>query len=250
MRKDVRPAETAACLGESPCVSYYDDRQTSVRNRHAVPGPIDQRVPISTKISMDVPETLEVSRWLRSFEEGDHSAARKLWECYFQQICDVAGNKTRAMPKGSVDAEDIAASVFESLWRGAINGRLEDVANRNELWWLLLKLTHQKSIDHIRRAKAQRRGGNRKKLSLNHGDENQFSNSLASNQITPEAEISFREEFQRLLDLLDDDLLRQIAIMKLHGYSGDEICQAVGIAIATLTRKVRLIKEIWSQELE
>lgn len=199
---------------------------------------------------MDAPESAQITEWLRSFEQGDEVAAMKLWECYFQQVCNFALKRTRGNYEALVDPEDIAASVFESLWRGATEGRLGTVADRNELRMLLLSITKQKVVDGIRRETAKKRGGGKKVLSLSDSTGRQMLSVLPANQKTPSEEASFREEFQRLLDLLDDEQLIQIAVLKLQGHTNQEICEFAKVSIASVTRKLRLIKDKWIPELE
>jgi DNA-directed RNA polymerase specialized sigma24 family protein len=59
------------------------------------------------------------------------------------------------------DEEDVAASVLESLFRAAQKGRFPDLADRHDLWRLLLQMTARKAIDMKRRETRQRRGGGR-----------------------------------------------------------------------------------------
>ena len=51
--------------------------------------------------------------------------------------------------------------------------------------------------------------------------------------------------YERLLNLLDDDELRRIAVCKLEGWSNYEIAQHLGCAVFTVERRLRLIRAIW-----
>jgi DNA-directed RNA polymerase specialized sigma24 family protein len=57
------------------------------------------------------------------------------------------------------------------------------------------------------------------------------------------------EELQRLMRLLDDDRLRQIAQYKLEGYKHKEIGARLGLAGRSIERKLQRIREIWLEEL-
>ena len=67
---------------------------------------------------------------------------------------------------------------------------------------------------------------------------------------TPEVLAIAAEEFQRLMLLLDDDRLRQIAQCKLEGYTNEEIGQRLGLACRSIERKLQRIRQIWATELE
>ena len=47
-------------------------------------------------------------------------------------------------------------------------------------------------------------------------------------------------------DRLDDETLRQIAIRKMEGETNAEIARDLGVQPRTVERKLRLIRELWS----
>ena len=56
------------------------------------------------------------------------------------------------------------------------------------------------------------------------------------------------EQCAELLDCLDDDLLRQVAIANLEGYTNNEIAEQQGTSRRTVERQLGLIRRIWNQE--
>ena len=193
-----------------------------------------------------------VSHWIQNLKGGDAEAAQDLWNRYFSQLEAHAAVKIRAynVPNGAVIPEDVAASVFESIWRGANAGRFKDVKDRDALWWLLQSLTKRKVIDHIRRATAARRFNGQPNVSLTDSDAGAAFRELMADEPTAEYLSIMEEEFSRILALLRDDKLRQIAVLKIEGYSNDEIQERTGIASATLMRKLKLIRSTWHQALD
>jgi DNA-directed RNA polymerase specialized sigma24 family protein len=67
---------------------------------------------------------------------------------------------------------------------------------------------------------------------------------------TPEFAALAEEECQRLLEVLGDDMLRQIARLRLEGYTVDEISDRLGRAPGTIHRKLARIREIWQEHAE
>jgi DNA-directed RNA polymerase specialized sigma24 family protein len=65
---------------------------------------------------------------------------------------------------------------------------------------------------------------------------------------TPEFAAEVAEECQRLLDRLDDDGMRAIALRKMGGDTNDEIAARLGCAPRTVERRLRLIRRIWEGE--
>ena len=50
---------------------------------------------------------------------------------------------------------------------------------------------------------------------------------------------------ERLFDMLDDEMLQTIALLRIEGYSVDEISRRVGCAKRSVERRLSLIRTIW-----
>lgn len=193
-------------------------------------------------------DTGSVTDWLHSLEGDDSEAIQRLWERYFDKLVDLAGRRAGRSP---ADEESIASSVFASLWRGARAGRFRKVQNRDELWWLLLRLTRMKIADDARQRAAQKRGGDITHVPLSRDSEQGFGfEQLISQEPTPDDLVALDEEFTRLLSDLRDDQLRRIAILRMEGYSHEEIASELAVSTATVARKLRLIRGTWATEFD
>jgi hypothetical protein len=62
----------------------------------------------------------------------------------------------------------------------------------------------------------------------------------------PEVLVLGEEGFRGLLDLLEDDLLRRIALWKFVGLTHEEIARRLGCSLAKVERKVGRIREKWA----
>lgn len=198
------------------------------------------------------PGNKSVSFWLQNLKGGDAAAgAQALWDHFFERLLKHIESRVRRAntPQGMVEPEDVTASVFESLWRGAQEGRFAEITNRDDLWWQLLALSKQKVANHIRREMAQKRFPGHIPLSLSETEEGKALIDLISEEPTPEFTAICEEECERLLGLLRDDVLRQIAVYKLQGYKNSEICEELNISSATVTRKLGVIRRTWASEL-
>jgi RNA polymerase sigma factor (sigma-70 family) len=195
-----------------------------------------------------------VSQWIAHLKAGDHQAAQRLWERYAAHLVQLARRRLKNSPKRIADEDDVVASVFHSLYRGATAGRLQDVNNRDELWWLLLAITKQKVIDHTRRELATKRGGGRirHETDLNgygHGCARFELDQLIGDEPTPEFLMMLQEQQSRLLSILRDDRLRRIALYRIEGLTVAEIAEALGLCERSVQRKLEIIRRAWSQEL-
>ena len=190
-----------------------------------------------------------VTEWLRNLEGDDSDAAQKLWNRFFDKLLERAESLLRENNQHKLEGEDIASEVLASLWKGARAGRFRDVKNRDELWWLLLAITRMTMVDGIRKESARKRGGDVTVLALDGKNPAWTYKQLVSHEPSPEDAFEFAEEVSRLLSLLRDDRSRQVAVLWMEGCTQQEIADQAGISTATVTRKLRLIRQTWQVEL-
>ena len=118
--------------------------------------------------------------------------------------------------------------------------------DRTELWKLLVTMTQQKAIDRIRRELAGKRGGGATVGESALGDPNQSRpygiNELFKDEPTPESLVLMEEEKNRLMGLLRDGSLRQVAVLRLEGFNQREIAEQLDVPTRTVERKLDLIR--------
>lgn len=193
-----------------------------------------------------------VSNWLAGLQAGDDVAAQKLWERYFQRMVGLARKKLQGSPQRAADGEDVALSAFDSFCRGAEGGRFPQLADRNDLWRLLVVITARKAVDLATYEGRRKRGGGlvRGEEVLQSPDSSGGSlDHFVGPEPTPEFAAQVAEEYQRLLVLLDDDVLRSVALAKMEGYTNEEIAARLGCVPRTVERKLRVIRSLWAQEV-
>jgi len=191
-----------------------------------------------------------ISEWLGRLKAGEVAVAQNLWNRYSEELLRVAKQRLGASPQGIGDEEDVALSVFGSIFRGVAEGRFENILNRDELWWLLLTITKRKSVDHIRRETAQKRHRRPDEPGTDPAISPQIAlNELVGSSPTPDFVVAFEEQCLRLLDMLRNDQLREIAILRIEGYNVAEIAQKLAIGMRAVERKLQLIRKKWKREL-
>jgi DNA-directed RNA polymerase specialized sigma24 family protein len=187
-----------------------------------------------------------VSFWIDRLKGGDHVAAQKLWECYFQQLVGLARNKLQGTPRRVADEEDVALSAFHSFCQGAERGRFPQLLDRDDLWQLLVMITARKAVDLVHHERRQKRGG----AALADTQTGQsVLEEVIGREPTPEFAAQVAEECQRLLGCLDDPSLRSVALWKMEGYTTEQIALRLGCVPRTVERKLKLIRSFWAKEL-
>jgi len=204
---------------------------------------------------MTVGEGGSITRWLGDLKEGDQAAAQPLWERYFSRLVVVARGKLKRMrrTRADEDEEDAALSAFNSFCAGAAQGKFPKLADRDDLWRLLVVITARKAMAQAQRQGRKKRGSGRliDEAMLFGKDFDGSDGSLAGLERiaaagpTPEFAAMMAEECQRLLDALNDDDLRQVAISRMEGYNNDEIADQLGCARRTIARRLDLIRQTW-----
>jgi DNA-directed RNA polymerase specialized sigma24 family protein len=188
-----------------------------------------------------------VTRWLSLLREGDRAAAQRLWEIYFGRLVGLARTKLRSAPRRVADEEDVALSAFDSFCRRAECGQFPQLADRDDLWQLLVVITARKAANLMRRECRKSRGEGRvRTLADLAGWE--FDSVLGA-EPTPELAAQFAEECRRLLARLANETQRSVAVWKMEGYTNEEIAAKLGCIPQTVERKLRAIRRLWIEEL-
>ncbi len=182
--------------------------------------------------------------WVQEFQRGNQRGAQELWERYFQRLVRLARHKLPGPLLRAADEEDVALSAFKSFCRGVQAGRYPQLADRDDLWRLLVVITAHKAMHLVRDARRQKRGGDAVPAA---GDEAALS-QIVGQEPTPEFAAQLAEEVERLLDRLDDAGLRTVAMWKMEGYTNEEIAAKLDCAPRTVERKLKLIRNLWEQE--
>lgn len=195
-----------------------------------------------------------ITLWLRQLNRGDQEAARQIWECYAPALVRIVQNRFHSAISPVADEEDLVQSVFRALWAGALTGQWDSVLDRSELWWLLLAITRRKAANRVAYNSRLKRGASVVSLSqLDTASDDSMNTphgQVVDPQPPPELLLLLEEEKQRLLAALRDDVLRSVAVWKLDGDTHEEIAGKLGVAPRTVIRKLNLIRETWSKELE
>ena len=183
-----------------------------------------------------------VTHWLNELRTGDSVAARKLWAHYFHRLAELARRRLRDLPRGAADEEDVALSAFDSFCRGAEQGRFPRLEDRDDLWQVLFVLTQRKAIDLIQYEGRARRDW--RKVEPADAERSPCAD-LAGREPDPAFAALVAEECQRLLGALGDDGLRLLAVRKMEGHTNEEIAALLNCSLATVERRLRLIRKEW-----
>jgi DNA-directed RNA polymerase specialized sigma24 family protein len=198
------------------------------------------------------PQDSSVSLWIKQLQAGDADLpTQRLWERYFKRLVGLARAKLSNVSH-MADEEDVALSAFDSFCQGATRGRFPKLNDRGDLWRLLVTITARKACKQNRHDNRRKRGGNAvlDEAALNQeadaGAEMGLEQVLAR-EPTPAFAAQAAEEYQRLLDLLPDADMRDLALSKMEGFTNEEIATRLGCTVRSVERRLRLIRILWTQ---
>ena len=194
-----------------------------------------------------------VTRWVKALKGGDAAAAQALWERYYRRLVALAREKLRSARRRAADEEDVVQSAFHSFFRGVAAGRFPQLGDRDNLWRLLVVITARKALDQLAHERTKRQGGGtlqgESRISPVGPDRDEAAiEQVVGTEPTPEFAAQVAEEYQRLLDLLGEESLRQVAVWKMEGLTNDEVAARLDCSRRTVARKLETIRIIWGKE--
>jgi DNA-directed RNA polymerase specialized sigma24 family protein len=191
-----------------------------------------------------------VTRYLGGLKAGEAEAARVLWERYFADLVRLARARLRDAPRAAADEEDAALSAFDSLCRGAEQGHFPRLDDRADLWRVLVTITARKAADLVQHERRLKRGGGRIQSEADLAAAALEAGGLAqapSHEPSPELAAVMAEECRRLFEALPDESLRQVAALRLEGYTDREIAARLDCGLTTIERRLRTIRTVWTR---
>jgi DNA-directed RNA polymerase specialized sigma24 family protein len=170
------------------------------------------------------------------------------WERYFRRLVGLARARLRNALRGASDDEDVALSAFASFCRCAEQGRFPQLSDRDGLWRLLVVVTVRK-VQHAMRYETRLKRRPLADRSVA-SDEKTALEEVLAREPTPDMAAEVAEEYRELLRRLGDSDLETIALLRMEGYTVEEIGQKFGLVARSIKRKLALIRTIWKKGAE
>ena len=194
--------------------------------------------------SMPVESGLAVTRWVADLRSGDGVAAARLWKYVEPKLLRLGRRQMQSATTTCYDEDDLAQSAFHALCDSIQNGRYEDLADRSEVWKLLTTIALNKYRRQATRDSAIKRGGNMQRADIDHALRSECD------QLSGEQKLMMEEECERLLCLLGRNEIKQVALLRVEGYTNEEIATALNCTRRTVQRRLDFIRNVWSRELD
>ena len=194
-----------------------------------------------------------VTRLIRLLRDDDRAvrdmAASLIWQRYFRDLLDLARkNLDRRVRQGPT-----RKTWFKACSRAsARQGRGEfDLADRDELWRLLVTITLRKARNAARDHHRDRRDISREQTLSASADDDRSCPDWAlelmdASAPSPAEAAVLSEALERRLAALAVPELRQIALWRLEGYTNREIADQLDCTERSVERKLERIRSKWT----
>ncbi len=176
-------------------------------------------------------------------------AARLVWGRYFQELLALARNHLSARIRCREDEEDVLQSMYKSFCVRQRRGDF-DLANRDQLWNMLVQITLRKARNAANRHLQGKRDVRREDVDPSADDPDgdrmvTILDRIDSDGPTPAEAALLNEALEQRFQMLKDPGLRQIAFWKLEGYTNEEIAKKLECTLRTVERKLGRIRGYW-----
>ncbi len=169
------------------------------------------------------PEDDSITDWIAQLRQGDEEASRRLWDHFFQRLLEVATRRLKHARSADYDEEDIVLSALKSFCLGVRQGRFPQLmiakisgvyCSSSRAAKSQIALPFSDALNAIRRVRSftvQRI----RAVVLG-------STWFVSGEPNPAMAAECQEQFSILLDRLQHEDLKRVAIWKMEGYTNEE----------------------------
>ena len=115
-------------------------------------------------------------------------------------------------------------------------------------WRLLVVMTERKAIDQAQRERRQRRGAGKVLGTLDGTIADRWGGGVLGRWAPSRLPSSPRWWSTNAADLfamLRDETLREVARLKMEGYTSEEVAERLGCSLRSVARKLELIRRTW-----
>jgi DNA-directed RNA polymerase specialized sigma24 family protein len=186
-----------------------------------------------------------ITTWIVRLKGGDEDAARAVWDCFFDRLCALARSKLGQQGRRAADEEDVALSALHALCQGARANRFRQLESAEDLWQVLAMITCRKASNVLRGQRSRREVGESAVGSLQGDDAPPSLDQVISGDPDYQFVTALSATSAELLAQLEPKL-QAVALMRLEGYTNEEIAQRQQRSVKTIERYLKMIRLCWA----
>jgi RNA polymerase sigma-70 factor (ECF subfamily) len=186
-----------------------------------------------------MPPDLPFTELMARLRGGDADTAREVFDRFAYRLVGLAAARLPPVLSAKVDPEDVVQSVFRSFFLRQADGRLAP-QSWDSLWTVLTVLTVRKCGHQVEHFRAGRRDV-RREAGPPPGSDSVPEWDVAAPAPTPQEAALLAETLRLVLEGLREDQ-RPIVLLRLQGYSYQEISAQVGCTERTVERVLKGVR--------
>lgn len=171
-----------------------------------------------------------ITRFLRAWSDGDASAREELFALVYAQLSQMAANRLRAENHGlTLETRDLVHEAFLRL----VDQRRVRWQDRAHFFNLSARIMRRILVDHVRRTKSLKRGGDHRQVGLDEG-------ASVTTRFAPDL-----LDVHRALEQLEaqDPMLAQVVLLRVFaGLTQEEAADVLDVSLRTVARSWRRAK--------
>jgi RNA polymerase sigma factor (sigma-70 family) len=179
-----------------------------------------------------------VARW----RQGDQQAAAELHRRYVQKVTTLVDYHLSSKLAARFSADDVAQSVFGSLFR-MTREKSHEFDSDEGFWKWLLTLTLNKTFKRIERERRAKRSPDREVRSPAEMEFDEVLAGVLRSHPSPDQIAEIADLVNTVLDRISPDH-QQILLLWLQEHTQPEIARQLGVDERTVRRKLRTIRRL------
>lgn len=190
--------------------------------------------------------------WIADLRDGCRDAMDHCCRRYFDRLVVLVRRRLRDRSPRGFDEEDIAVVALMRFCEGMADGRFAALETPRDVWALLVKITRGTLADHARHQVREKRGGNCRHVAFESVDTSAGESSVlagitTAEPVPPDKVAEWRDDWQRLLEMLPNEQHRRAVLLKAQGYTIAEIAAELQISERAVKHKLRAAREMWER---
>ncbi|MGE3820483.1 MAG: RNA polymerase sigma factor [Isosphaeraceae bacterium] len=180
-------------------------------------------------------------RWIQALRGGDEEALRAFWARYATPLLQLAGQNLQQKLRRRVDPEDVVQSALRAFLRRARDDDF-DLPGPDDLWGLLCAITRNKARGQARFHGREKRAVHRDQT-LEPGESGQPSPEPMSREPSPLESATLVDLVEQVVSGARDEEEARLVLLKLEGFSHDEIAERCSCSERTVRRILGRVRE-------
>ncbi len=190
-----------------------------------------------------------ITLWIQNLKSGNKRAAVEIHQRVVKRLEKIARGYFRGFPMRVYSEQDAVNLAFKSFFEGVENNLFPELKREADLWKTLRHITRCKVATFIESEMRQKRGGgNVRGESVFLTEDGEIAEGgldlLEGNAVAPDVYVNALDTFEVLMERLEKKGLKEIAIMRSHGYRTREISERIKRVSRTVERKYIEIDKI------